>query len=75
MPTGEAYLEQSIDLRLARLARLPDNLAAAMHGHNDAVLSRRPTELSEQDQVSKTEILRRVLALYKYLENETRDCD
>ena len=31
------------------------------------------TELSEQDQVSKTEILRRALALYKYLENETRE--
>ena len=28
-------------------------------------------ELSEQDQVSKTEILRRALSLYKYLENET----
>jgi hypothetical protein len=30
-------------------------------------------ELSEQDQVSKTEILRRALSLYKYLGNETRD--
>ena len=30
-------------------------------------------ELSEHDQVSKTEVLRRALALYKYLEKETRD--
>lgn len=32
-------------------------------------------ELAEQDQVSKTEILRRALALYKYLEKETQDGD
>lgn len=31
------------------------------------------TELSEKDQVSKTEIIRRALAVYKYLETETRD--
>jgi len=30
------------------------------------------TELSAKDQVSKTEILRRALAVYKYLEQETR---
>ncbi len=30
-------------------------------------------ELSAKDQVSKTEILRRALAVYKYLEQETRD--
>ena len=30
-------------------------------------------ELSERDEVSKTEVLRRALALYKYLEKETRD--
>ncbi|MHC1730106.1 MAG: ribbon-helix-helix protein, CopG family [Syntrophobacteraceae bacterium] len=30
-------------------------------------------ELSERDQVSKTEIIRRALSIYKYLENETRD--
>ena len=29
-------------------------------------------DLSAQDQVSKTEILRRALAVYKYLEKETR---
>lgn len=31
------------------------------------------SELSAQDSVSKTEILRRALAVYKYLEKETRD--
>ena len=30
-------------------------------------------ELSERDEVTKTEVLRRAIALYKYLENETRD--
>jgi hypothetical protein len=30
-------------------------------------------ELSDREQVSKTEVLRRALALYKYLEQETRD--
>jgi len=30
-------------------------------------------ELSERDQVSKTELLRRALSVYKYLEKETRD--
>lgn len=30
-------------------------------------------ELSEKDQVSKTEILRRALSVYRYLEKETRD--
>ncbi len=29
-------------------------------------------ELSEKDDVSKTEILRRAISLYKYLGNETR---
>lgn len=30
-------------------------------------------DLSEKGEVSKTEILRRALAVYKYLDNETRD--
>lgn len=30
-------------------------------------------ELSERDEVTKTEVLRRALSLYKYLEKETRD--
>lgn len=30
-------------------------------------------ELSSREQVSKTEILRRAIALYRYLEKETRD--
>jgi hypothetical protein len=30
-------------------------------------------ELSERDQMSKTEVLRRALALYKYLDTETRE--
>ena len=30
-------------------------------------------ELSEKEEVSKTEIIRRALSVYKYLENETRD--
>jgi hypothetical protein len=29
-------------------------------------------ELSSEDQVSKTEVLRRALAVYRYLEKETR---
>ena len=32
-------------------------------------------ELSERDQMSKTEVLRRALALYKYLDKETREGD
>ena len=31
------------------------------------------TELSERDEVSKTEILKRAIGLYRYLEKETRD--
>lgn len=30
-------------------------------------------EMSQKEQVPKTEILRRALALYRYLEKETRD--
>lgn len=30
-------------------------------------------ELSARDQVTKTEILKRAIALYRYLEKETRD--
>lgn len=30
-------------------------------------------ELSAKDRVSKTEVLRRAISLYKYLENETSD--
>lgn len=30
-------------------------------------------ELSERDEVSKTEILKRAIGLYRYLEKETRD--
>ena len=30
------------------------------------------SDLSQKDQVSKTEILRRALSVYKYLEQETR---
>jgi predicted transcriptional regulator len=32
-------------------------------------------ELAEKDEISKTEVLRRALALYKYLENEVRQED
>ena len=42
MPTREEYLQQTIESRLARLACTPDDLAAAIHGQSDAVLSRRP---------------------------------
>ncbi len=42
MPTREAYLDQPVDKRLERLERTPDDLAAAIHGHSDADLSRRP---------------------------------
>lgn len=31
------------------------------------------TELAARDEMSKTEVLRRALALYRYLEKETRD--
>lgn len=42
MPSREDYLTQPLDMRLKRLQRTPDELAAALHGQNDAVLSRRP---------------------------------
>ncbi len=31
------------------------------------------TELSDQEEVSKTEILRRAVSLYRFLQNETRE--
>lgn len=42
MLTVEDYAKQPFDARLARLTRAPDELAAAIGGHTDAVLSRRP---------------------------------
>jgi len=42
MPTREDYLQQPLDKRLERLERTPDELAVAMRGQNDAILSRRP---------------------------------
>lgn len=42
MATIAAYAQQSIDQRLARLARMADDLAAAIRGRDDATLSRRP---------------------------------
>ena len=42
MPTREEYAKQPVTQRLQRLARTPDDLAAAIHGVSDAVLSRRP---------------------------------
>jgi hypothetical protein len=42
MPTMEEYAKQPREQRLARLARTADELAAAIAGRSDAVLSRRP---------------------------------
>lgn len=42
MPTREDYLQQPLEKRLERLERTPDELATAMRGQNDAILSRRP---------------------------------
>lgn len=42
MPTREDYGKQPIEKCLARLARTPDELATALQGHNEAVVSRRP---------------------------------
>ena len=42
MPTREEYFQQPVEQRLARLERTPDDLAEAIHGQSDAVLSRRP---------------------------------
>ena len=42
MPTREDYLQQPLEKRLACLERTPDELATALQGQHDAVLSRRP---------------------------------
>jgi len=42
MPTREEYAKQPIPQRLQRLARAPDDLAGALRGKSDDVLSRRP---------------------------------
>jgi hypothetical protein len=42
MTTREEYAKQPLDERLARMARTPDELAVAIRGRSDAVLSRRP---------------------------------
>ena len=42
MPTIEDYAKQPREQRMQRLARTADELAAAINGQSDAVLSRRP---------------------------------
>ena len=42
MPTMGEYAKQPREERMRRLARTPDDLAAAIKGQSDAVLSRRP---------------------------------
>ena len=42
MPSREEYLQQPLERRLARLARTPDELAAAIRGRDVAVLARLP---------------------------------
>jgi len=42
MPTVEEYAKQPAAQRIARLARTPDELAAAIGNHSDADLGRRP---------------------------------
>lgn len=42
MPTREEYLKQPNEQRLKRLERTLDEIAAAIHGQSDAILSRRP---------------------------------
>jgi DinB superfamily len=44
MPTMEEVAKQSLRQRLERLAKTPDDLAAAIRGKADGVLSRRPDE-------------------------------
>ena len=44
MPTREDYAKQPLEQRLQRMSRTPDELAAAIHGQSDAVLSRRPDD-------------------------------
>jgi len=43
MPTREDFLKQPLETRLAQLERTPDEIAAAIHDQDDAVLSRQPT--------------------------------
>jgi uncharacterized damage-inducible protein DinB len=42
MPTIEEYAKQPVEQRLKRLERTADELAAAIRGHSDGALSRRP---------------------------------
>ena len=42
MATRDEWLKRSLQERLDRLARTPDELADAIHGQTDAALSRRP---------------------------------
>ena len=42
MPTRQEYAKQPVANRLERIARTADDLAAAVGGRSDAVLSRRP---------------------------------
>ena len=42
MPTREEYAKQPVPQRLQRLKRTPDDLAGALRGRGDDVLSRRP---------------------------------
>jgi len=42
MPTMEEYAKQPREERMRRLNRTPDDLAAAIKGQSDAILSRRP---------------------------------
>ena len=42
MATRDDYLAMSIEPRLARLARAADDVDAALRGHDDVALSRRP---------------------------------
>jgi uncharacterized damage-inducible protein DinB len=42
MATMEEYAKLPVEQRLERMERTPDELAAAIHGRSDAVLSRRP---------------------------------
>jgi len=44
MPSMEEYAKQPRDARIQRLTRTADELAAAVKGQSDAVLSRRPDE-------------------------------
>ena len=44
MPTREEYAKQPLEQRLERMSRTPDEVAAAIRGRSDAVLSRRPDE-------------------------------